>query len=184
MDEESVTDSCDDQRLESRGGESLDDTSGKESLVGLGGLSDGGSDDHHHGGEKEDWSLAPFAGETADKWTTAAGSEKIVSSENSDIGDGDVEFGGDDDDGRVEKRTVGGSVQHGTEQKDESVHLLSPLGPVERIIGILRGLRSENDVRIATCTVLQTNGDIGMRGLVVQQNGSGDVRELVIFEDT
>jgi hypothetical protein len=184
VDEEGIANSCNDQRLESRSGKSLDDTSSHEGLVGLGGLSDSGSDNHHHGAEKEDWSFTVFSRESTHERTDTSGSKKIVTSEDSDIGDGDVEFSGDDDDGRVEKRTVGGSVQHGSEEKNESVHLFAPLSPVERIVGIFRGLWSENDMSISTGAVLQADGNIGVSSLVVEENCSGNVRELVIFEDT
>lgn len=99
VDEESITNRCNDQRFESRGGKSLNDTSSKESLISLSGLSDGGSDNHHQGAEKEDWSFPVFSRESADERTDTSGSENIVASENSDVGDGDVEFGGNDDDG-------------------------------------------------------------------------------------
>jgi len=184
VDKEGVAYSSDDQGLEGGGGESLDDTGGEKGLVVLCGLADGGSDDHHQGAEKEDGTLAPFAGESADEGTGAAGSEKVVASEDGDVGDGDVEFCGDDDDGRVEQRAVRGSVEHGAKQQDQGIDFLPPLGPVERIVGVLRGLRREDDVRIAAAAVLESDGDIGVCGLVVEQHRAGNVRKLVIFEDS
>ena len=107
-------------------------------------------------------------------------SKEIVSPEDGDVGDGHVELGGDDNEGGVEERSVRGGIQHGTQTQDKQYSDSFSRGPVEGIVRVFRRLGSKNDVCIFARTVLQSKGDIGLCGFIVQQNRTGDVRKFMV----
>jgi hypothetical protein len=114
------------------------------------------------------------------KLPSTTGSEKIVTSENGTSGDGCVQFGGNDEEGGIKQGTVGGGVQHGTVEEDDGVDFLPPTSPVEGIVRVFRRLGCKNDVCIFARAVLQSKGDIGLCGFIVQQNRPGDVGKFMV----
>jgi hypothetical protein len=111
---------------------------------------------------------------------SATSSKEIVTSQDGAIGNGAVQVGGNDEKRCIEQGTIGGGVQHGSVEENESVDFLLPLRPIEGVVRVFRGLRCKNDVCIFASTMFQSCGDIGVCGFIVQQNRTGNVGQFIV----
>ena len=112
---------------------------------------------------------------------STSSSEKIITSKNSDISNRDIKICSNNDSGSIEKRSVCGSVQHGAVTQNSKTNFLLPCRPVEGIVGVFRGLGCKDDVRVSTGAVFQASSNgFAVGGFIVQQDRTGDMRELMI----
>jgi hypothetical protein len=82
----------------------------------------------------------------------------------------------------AERTYVGPSIQHCSEGKDGDDDLLLPQRPIQWVIGILARLRRQDDVRVASFTMLEALGDcFRVCCLIIQQYSPGDMVELGIY---
>jgi hypothetical protein len=81
-----VTDDCDDNGLESTGGEPLYDSPDEEEMIIVCTSTDDCSNDTHHSGKEEYRSFAVFSRKSTDEGTSGADDEKLITSKLSDCG--------------------------------------------------------------------------------------------------
>ena len=80
---------------------------------------------------------------------------------------------------------MSGRIDDSTETEDGKREILAHLRPVQRIIGILRRLRSENNVRILSSSMLQVGSlFFGVSGQFIEKNCSGDVRKIMVVNNS
>jgi len=77
---------------------------------------------------------------------------------------------------------IGTGVQHCPEAKNGDGDFLLPERPVQRVIGVLTGLRRQDDMRITSFTVLKSLRDcFRVCSFVIEQDRSRDMVELGIY---
>ena len=113
---------------------------------------------------------------------TRTNSQKIVTRNNHNIGNTPIQIRGNDHNRGIQQRSNRRRIQHCSKTQNIRDNLLLGCTPIQRIIGVFRGLRCENDVCVFASAVFKAAGDgFAVGGFVVKEDCSRDVREFVVY---